>query len=317
MKFYTNDPISIIACMASLDKKISEVVYVIPDPNNRGLGITNNYLEVLNSRYSASQKIASNLNLKISKISWSYFQDNISEVQIVDSLLAQGKIPNAHTVIMQSSDTYCVFGFSTYRSFLRTKIKLRGYWRKRLKYNKFNTFYFFGNLNNEVNSKKLFNIDIKKAKDLLEIVSSDFIKTIVEKYNIDPESRYLLVLPPSVENCGIDFVEKFFKQVNCLANGKNLKILIKPHRNDSIHKLFEISKHKNVIDYNSVKQLFSEFFFLIPNIERVVAVPSSSLTFADYSKLTVFVPKDRKLFRRKFLDQTCFLDSIGVNYSKI
>ena len=145
MKFYTNDPISIIACMASLDKKISEVVYVIPDPNNRGLGITNNYLEVLNSRYSASQKIASNLNLKISKISWSYFQDNISEVQIVDSLLAQGKIPNTHTVIMQSSDTYCVLGFSTYRSFLRTKIKLRSYWRKRLRYNKFNTFYFFGN----------------------------------------------------------------------------------------------------------------------------------------------------------------------------
>jgi hypothetical protein len=317
VKFYTNDPISIITCVASLGKKISEVVYVIPDPSNRGLGITNNYLEILNSRYSASQKIVSNLNLKISTISWKYFQDNISEVQIVDSILAQGKISHAHTIIMQSSDTYCVFGFSTYRSFLRTKIKLRSYWRKRLKYNKFNTFYFFGNLSSKINSKKLFNINVKGAKDLLEIVSSDFIKTIVEKYNIDPESRYLLVLPPSVENCGIDFVEKFFKQVNCLANEKNLKILIKPHRNDNIHKLFEISKHKGTIDYDTVKQLFSEFFFLIPNIEEIVSVPSSSLTFADYSKLTVFVPKDRKLFRRRFLDQTCFLDSIGVNYSEI
>ena len=151
----------------------------------------------------------------------------------------------------------------------------------------------------------------------MELVSSDFIKTIIEKYNIDLESRYLLVLPPSVENCGIDFVEKFFRQVNYLANDKNLKILIKPHRNDNIHKLFEVSKLKDVIDYNSVKQLFSEFFFLIPNIERIISVPSSSLTFADYSKLTVFVPKDRKLFRKKFLDQTCYLDSIRVNYSKI
>jgi hypothetical protein len=142
MKFYTNDPISIITCLAGLDKKISEVVYVIPDPNNRSLGITNSYLEVLNSRYSASQKIASNLNLKISTISWKYFQDNISEVQIVDSLIARGKIPHIHTIIMQSSDTYCVFGFSTYRSFLRTKIKLRSYWRKALRYNKFNSFYY-------------------------------------------------------------------------------------------------------------------------------------------------------------------------------
>ena len=317
MKFYTNDPISIITCLASLDKNISEVVYVIPDPNNRGLGITNSYLEVLNSRYSASQKIASHLNLKISTISWKYFQDNISEVQIVDSLLAQGNIPHAHTIIMQSSDTYCVFGFSNYRSFLRTKIKLRSYWRKRLRYNRFNSFYFFGNLNSKIDSEKLFNINVKGAKDLLEIVSSDFIKTIVEKYNIDPESKYLLVLPPTVENCGIDFVEKFFNQVNYLANKRNLKILIKPHRNDNIQNLIEKSKHNDTIYYDNVKQLFSEFFFLIPNIEEVVSVPSSSLAFADYSKLTVFIPKDRKLFRRKFLDQTCYLDSIGVNYSKI
>jgi hypothetical protein len=82
-------------------------------------------------------------------------------------------------------------------------------------------------LNKEINPSNLSNIEIKKAKDLLEIVSSYFKKTILEKYHIDSESRYLLVLPPSVENCGVDFVEKFFKQVKHLANLHNLKIIFK------------------------------------------------------------------------------------------
>ena len=136
MKFYTNNPISIVTCIAAVGNQVNEIVFVFPNPSNRGQGITEHYLKVLNSRYSASLKIANRFNIKISTIEWHAFQYNISEVKIVDAHLSRGQILHEHSVIMQPSDSYSALGFSQLRKFTRNKIGLTNYWRRNINYDK-------------------------------------------------------------------------------------------------------------------------------------------------------------------------------------
>ena len=153
--------------------------------------------------------------------------------------------------------------------------------------------------------------------NLLKFVSTDFIHEIEMEYRIKADAKYLLVLPPSTENTGADFTRVFFNKVNSIAAKDNLSVIVKPHRNDNALEFPHEFRNTDAVNYNYTKQLFSEFFFLIPNIQKVVSVPSSSLVYADHSKLITYVPNDKRNFRKNYLDQICFLDSIGVNYFKI
>ena len=317
MKFYTNNPISIVTCITAVGNRVNEIVFVFPDPSNRGQGITEHYLKVLNSRYSASLKIANRFNIKISTIEWHAFRYNISEVKIVDAHLSRGQILHEHSVIMQPSDSYCALGFSQLRKFTRNKIALTNYWRRNINYDKKNTFYIFGNTRDKSNLSNIIHIDLELLNDLLKFVSTDFIHEIEMEYRINANSKYLLVLPPSTKNTGTDFTRVFFNEVNSLAAKDNLNVIIKPHRNDNTLEFPHEFRNVDSFNYNHTKHLFSEFFFLIPNIQKIVSVPSSSLAYADHSKLITYVPNNKRNFRRNFLDQICFLDSIGVDYFKI
>lgn len=317
MKFYTNNPISIVSCLAAIGNNITEIVFVFPDSINRGQGITKHYLDVLNSRYSASLRIANKLKIKISTVTWYEFNQNIADVELVDAHLSRKQILHKHTIIMQPSDSYCAFGFSELMTFTRNKIKLKNYWRRNLNFNNDNNFYAFGDVRDKLNSRNILYIDLKLSKDLLQLVSSEFIREIELKYNINENSQYLLALPPYIKNIGADFNRVFFDKIKFLAAKDNLEVIIKPHRNDDILNFPDEFTNKSIIDYSDAKYMFAEFFFLIPNIKRIVSVPSSALVYADFSKLITYVPKNKRIFQKNFLDQICFLNSVGINYSKI
>ena len=65
------------------------------------------------------------------------------------------------------------------------------------------------------------------------------------------------------------------------------------------------------------KYIPAEIFFPLINIVEIISVPSSSLVLANSFKLTVYVPKKPREFRKYFLDQSNYLRFIGIKAIKL
>ena len=60
-----------------------------------------------------------------------------------------------------------------------------------------------------------------------------------------------------------------------------------------------------------------ELFLQSKQVDYTVSVPSSSLAFAETNRLSVLVPKNRSLYRKKFVDQEPFLNRLKLNVKTI
>ena len=99
-----------------------------------------------------------------------------------------------------------------------------------------------------------------------------------------------------------------------IARKMKLEVILKSHPND-IYDYSDYFSDQNEFFFHqdiSARHIPVEFFLQSEQIKYTVAVPSSSLPFAEVERLSVHVPKNRDLFRRKFLDQIPFLERLAI-----
>ncbi len=318
MKLYTRNPICILASASAISFELKEVIYVEHKKLTYSRKLNRHFDIVNKNNLEASKQISKKLGLKFSSIKLKTLNSEIiaESMTLFDSeLIIHTNISNVSTIYV-NADNYCAFGFTSYKTNLVTKLRLVNIWRKLTKYKSIINIYAFGT--QQASNKKVESISDYKMIKLLNFVSVKFRKAILLSCNIDLNKKYLLVLPPDPIYVGSDFTEKFFKEVKLIAEQKNLEVIIKPHRNSDVKKYLRFaSQGSNIESLDKIKYLFVEFFFTLKCIKYTVAVPSSSLAFINKSQLKVYVPKDKDLFRRQFLNQTVYLKFCDIEFNKI
>jgi len=316
-KFFFNNPASLIlfkTINSEYNNVLLEAVYVNPNPKKRNFNRTYNTLSA-NSNYRISKQICSALNISLSRIDWQHFS-KLKSV-FTESLLIHEGNSGANDLMLFAGDAYCIFGFSSFKNFLRTKIKLKKYWKNKLNPRRQKSLYIFNQNDNPVKYAISCPIDLKKSNFYLESISKIILPKLLAEIQIKFTENYLLVLPyPNLKNN--KYVNNFNSRVLELAKKENLKIIVKPHRKDKL----DYSQTFGNCDLNPtqidlLKLIPVEFFFSQSYIKRIVASPSTSLVFAENSKLEIPAPKDRRLYRKFFLDLETYLCFIGKSYTKI
>lgn len=318
MKLYTRNPLCILAS-ASVDSfKLKEVVFIKHARLTSSQKLKAHFDSINTINLEASKQVSKKLGLKFSSIELENFKSGEIDKHktLFDSeLITHINISNVSTIYV-NADNYCVFGFPNYKTNLVTKLRLVSLWRRAIKYKSINNVYAFGT--RKTNRTRIELISDYKMKKLLNFVSVKFKKSILLSCDINLNKKYLLVLPPDPNYVGNDFTESFFKEVELIAEQKNLEIFVKPHRNSDVEQYLRfIRRDSSTKSLDKIKYLFVEFFFTLNCIKFTVAVPSSSLAFINKSKLKVYVPKDKDLFRRQFLNQTVYLEFCDIEFKKI
>ena len=316
MRLHLNNPIAIVICKTIYGKKLSEVRFV--SIANRRKGLTQNLKGTIadKNRQNIAEKIAEILGIKFSITTYDKFIEE--DIDILDSTLVANNVKGKFDLVLQSSDAYCRLGFQSYFRFFAYKIHLFQYWRKIINYKKVKNLYVFNfhNYKYKFTNIKIININLTR-KNLKQISSKLNTNTNVF-LQLNTKKKILLVLPPVRNIVGVDFHQKFIGYMLEVAKRENMYVVIKPHRGDyTNYSKLQTAQLDLYSNYSELRNYPVEFLFSLNQISKILAVPSSSLVFADYSKLTILVPRDKKLFMRRFLDQTIYLDNIGVTYSEI
>ena len=102
--------------------------------------------------------------------------------------------------------------------------------------------------------------------------------------------------------------------LNIIARKMNLGVIVKSHPNDIYDYRDYFSDQEEFFFHQdiSARHIPVEFFLQSKEVKYTVGIPSSSLPFAEMDRLLVHMPKDRDLFRRKFLDQIPFLERLEI-----
>jgi hypothetical protein len=317
LKFYFNNPTSLIiykAINSAFDNLDLEAIYVNPNPHKR------NYDKIYsitsaNSNFRISEHICRSLNISLSRIEWEQFIKQKSV--LTESLLININNLNSNSVMLYAGDSYCIFGFISHKKFFRTKIMLKKYWNRKIMPQNQNMLYIFNKNNSKIKYSNVTYIDINISKYYLEAAANDLLPILFEECGLILSGSYLLVLPyPNFENSS--YAKSFNSRVLEVAERENLNILIKPHKKDKVD-YSEIFGDKmiNSVDINLLKLIPVEFFFCVPNIKKIIASPSTSLVFAENTKLEILAPTNSNLYRKFFLDLETYLSFIGKKYTRI
>jgi hypothetical protein len=317
LKFFFNNPTSLVifkAINSVFENLDLEAIYVNPSPHKRNYDRIYS-ITAANSNFRISEYICKSLNISLSRIEWEQFIKQKSV--LTESLLINRNSLNANSVMLYAGDSYCIFGFSSYKKFFRTKIMLKKYWRKKIMPQNQNMLYIFNQNNSKIEYSNVKYIDINKSKYYLEAAAKDLLPILLDECGLILSGNYLLVLPyPNFENS--IFAKSFNSRVLEVAKKENLKILIKPHKKDKADysQIFG-DKMINSININLLKLIPVEFFFCIPNIKKIIASPSTSLVFAENTKLEILAPTNSNSYRKFFLDLETYLNFVGKKYTRI
>ena len=191
-------------------------------------------------------------------------------------------------------------------NYLLTRIKLQKLYQNGLKDCIKSNFYVVSESRIKNKKYKIKNLDrVKLAKIANEIgtsldleIHSSFIKIASKKI--------LLLLPPNPEIVDKTYYNNFMSKAQEIAIEKGLEILIKQHKNNTINYNNESLNFK-FISIKNIKYYPVELLFNLNCIKFVISEPSSSLIFADKTKLLVYVPSNRSNYRKYFLNQENFL----------
>ena len=312
MILHLSNPMTLVICFVVYGHKIAEARFVRPNPVHRGLRKDKNFYKELTDRKDMTKHVAKILNIKFAEISWQNFLTQ--DKDLVDSNLDCRNLEAEATIIMQSSDRYCIFGIPNQFRYLPTSIRLTKLWRK----NTNNNTLVVHNVNNlNLKNRNTIQIENIKLKKISHRVTKKFFYEISDLNKYTTQNQFLLVLPPFGDS-QLDFSDRFIEHAIEFAKRQNLSLLIKPHRNDHTNykKLIKNRIEFNH-DYRTLKGIPSELFFNLPGLQQVISVASSSLAFCPTDKLTVLLPKNRKLFRQKYCDQITFLNLCGLPYIRI
>jgi hypothetical protein len=317
VRFYFRNSVALILYKTIYNDFPKTAVYVRQDRFNRGKPKDTHYYKVEESRLENSIKICKKFSIDLEIIDWEAFT-KLRKIRFESSLINECNQENSD-IIFQTSDAYTVIGFSNYLNFPFTKIRLNLNWKSVIDIEEPNSIYIFNPNKLAVPNIYFKNIDLDCARNCLIDVSS-FIQPYLFKkseINLYDNEKYILVLPPS-NLAKTNYHNRFMNEVFEIANSLKKKIIIKPHRND-LYDYKEYLDSKIVVNCNLDVFKYFEVEYLLghKNIDKIIACPSSSLVFTDYSKLLIFAPKEQSLFRRHMIDQLVFLQYSGLTYKKI
>lgn len=317
VRFYFSNSVALILYKAIYKNFPKTAVYVRQDRFNRGKPKDTHYYKVEESRLENSIRICEKFSIDLEIIDWDIFT-KLQEICFESSLISEWNQENSD-IIFQTSDVYTVIGFSNYLNFLFTKIRLNFNWKSVIDVGRPNSIYIFNPNKLPLPHIYFRTIDLDYARKCLTDVSS-FVRSdlfIKSEINLYDDEKYILVLPP-LNLAKTNYHNRFMNKVFEIANSSKRKIIIKPHRND-LYDYNEYFDSKIVVNCNFAvfKYFEAEYFFEHKNIDEIIACPSSSLVFADYSKLLIFAPQEQSLFRRHMIDQLVFLQYSGLTYKKI
>ena len=305
---FTN-PISLVIAKTIFGDRLKKVRFIVQIKNQRFYS-GNRFEE---QGVSLSIKLSEILGLEFDLIGWEEHFSNQS--QLIEAALKRRLSPNGQTLIMTTSDIYCRFGFKNYKDFLFTKQKLKKLWRV-VDYNPKDLVYgFFLEGTKTKLTCKVSDIDIADVKKILRNITLESGSVFSKFFSINNDKKYLLVMPYRHESISENFSRRFFEEVNVIADEKKLNIIIKNHPNDVFDyaNYFSYDREILIMSNKLERHIPVELFLQSKQVDYTVSVPSSSLAFAETNKLLVLVPKNRLLYRKKFLDQEPFLNRLKLN----
>lgn len=311
MTFYFIHPITLILAYSQFGSKLKKAVLV--DNYFRGANF-NHYLLQVEFNHKIAKKICEILEIQFSSISFVEFMKNSIKPDLIEvNLCSKREFKKNTPIIFQSSDVYTALDKKIKLSYLRTRLKLKKSYREGIKNHLGSTIFIFSETKFK-NDKYQFNYLSKdKFTSIATKIGTSLDSQINEAFLELAQKSFLLVMPPLVEIIGDAFYDNFMKKAFYLAEKNKLEILIKPHRKDSRQYTKTSSKNK-FVSIENISQYPIEFLFNLPCIKLIVSEPSSSLIFAPKSNVEVFVPKNRKLYRRYYLNQECFLENVQIKY---
>jgi hypothetical protein len=309
---YFSTPMTLIIANSLMKENLSRVVFV--EPRIRDDSDYLHRIEFIDQTNVLARYIASILQLKYSSVTYDQYLS--LKPDIIESSLVNNK-NSANTVIVNASDAYCLFGFSSMIRYPLTKIRLARVWKELFSRYDNSQLYIMSN-SNDIENLLYKKIDLVLVKQGIEFIAPKIFKEFLPELESTFTESMTLVLPPIRHYSGENFTTNFFNRVSQVSSDNNLKLMIKPHRNDSVNYAQSFS-HPNLIDIKRkmLKWIPVEFFYCLPNVKQLISVPSSSLVFAGKCSKLVLVPKESKTFRRSFLDQVPFLETNGITYEKI
>lgn len=312
MKLYFSSPIALVTAYGIFSNNLTKSIFV--RPHNRGNEGTTAHKELVSQLQKISQIVARSFGIEYSEIE---FNDYLRlKPDIIESSLAINS-NKAKSIIINGSDSYCIFGFNNYFRYIRTKLKLKRLFRNNFKVHSRAKLYSYNqhpeklkSPNEGINQFRVIQLLNRVAPNVFEGLGQN-IESIVNK-------DCILVLPPIYKYSGKDFTLRFMQRVESMARERDLKVFIKPHRNDDMnYSDFLTDKRLLLGEKLDLRFVPVEFFFTLKHVVCIMAVPSSSLALTGGISTQVLVPKSRRLFRRSFLDQLPFLHSIGLKFEKI
>jgi hypothetical protein len=276
-------------------KKLTKAIFVAPP--NKEKEKSQDYQKLVKQLKSISQNLARVLEVDWLEMQFSDFM--LVEPEVIESSLAVNQ-NSSDGLIMSGSDTYCVFGFTNYLWFARTKLQLKRAFLRDFKMHSSSVFYSYHKYTKSQNTSYEL-IDRVKVRKLLDTIAPVVHAELSQEITKAIDQECILVLPPISEYTGVEFTSKFMQRVELLAVEGNLKVFIKPHRNDNTPYVDLFSNRGLLLGEElDLRYIPVEFFFSLQNIKYVVSVPSSALALAVGLPTKVLVPKNKNLFRRSF-----------------
>ena len=304
---------SLVIAKSILGEDLKKAKFIRPIKNQRTLD--GNRVEEI--EVSLCLKFSEILGIAFNTIS--HKEHFSSPAKLIEVILKRRSSPKGQTLFMTVSDIYCRFGFKNYTNFYFTKHKLKNLWRE-IDYTQDDQVYGFFLEETQTNLRcKVSNIEIDSIKNLLKEITFYYGYIFSSILTVNNNKRYLLVCPYRHDRISENFSRNFFEYVNTMAEKKKLNVIIKNHPNDTYDYTKYLSSEKDIINLSDKfeRHIPVELFLQSKQVVYTVSVPSSSLAFAETNRLSVLVPKNRSLYRKKFLDQEPFLNRLKINVKTI
>lgn len=313
MNLFFKNPATLITYKSLFDRTNLKATFVNLPPRRHNLPLTENDFKIQNRHFEISQFICHNLNISLSRIDFANLKTN----NILTESGLYSPINNGNKVILWASSEYCYFGFNNYFQFPFTKYNLKRKWRTINLKNQLNLYmYNERGINTKLNNVSV--IDLVKSREILSYLTKTYNSELQTRLQFDDTENFILFLTHYTNNVKSKFFKSYISKVTEIAEKENWKILIKRHKYDLVdYSAFFDKKLILKTRQDIINQFPVEFFFNLENLRSIVSTPSSSLVFADVSKLKVYIPTDKSELRTEFLHVLPFLYFIKVKAEKI
>lgn len=314
MNYYFKNPVSLLTYHSLSSKTDLKATYVNAPPTRRNSPLTDHDIVIQNKHFEISNFICNALNISLFRAEFNDFKEK--EGVFTESSLHQ-EWRTGNKIILWTSSEYCYFGFQNYLKYPLTKLKLKKQWQS-INLKNQDHVYIYNKAKIDTKFNNISVIDMNKLQTSLKVISDMYSPILIGEAELNCAEESILFLTHYTDDVKSKFFRSYVEKVTEIAIQDGLKILVKRHKYDLFNysALFDkkilARSNQNLVNYIPV-----ELFFNLKNIKKIIAVPSSSLSFADQSKLNVYMPKKHDEFRKEFLHLEPFLKFIGCKNERI